>query len=470
MFKLRVKNFRGFEDETFDFSRINILIGENSAGKSSILKFLLALKQSLQIPYSQDYNLTLSGNEADLGNYYETIYNHETERNLGFAFEFGEDYPAHFIKNNSLDNAAMSKEDYQQGMKVYNHIAKLSSSIKIEVELNKDLSKPYKLRLILNNDEIGKFEIAFPENTNETVKKTANFIHRKFAYSLLFESKYHNESFLIKNIEYQKEGFLATPRIESFAQQYSKHYPKNDLVMILYMIFMLNTQGYLESKLRKIKYINPLLHITEDRIYLNKDRRVIKQIKTIYDFIEFMDSKEATKEYQESLTTLLADFGLADEFYIKKTDSTKELRLKLNGVDNNIKDVGFGVSLQFLIFAQTILSESKGGEVLLIEQPEVHLHPRLQAKFIETLLKIGRHNTYFIETHSEHIIRMLQVLVKKQKYDIKSKDVSIQYFRKDGANMVKSNHKIHPDTGKLQPKFPKGFYDVSYNLAFQLTD
>jgi len=234
--------------------------------------------------------------------------------------------------------------------------------------------------------------------------------------------------------------------------------------------FCLSLQVTIFNLLVDVTYINPLLHISEDRIYLKKDKRVINQIKTIYDFIEFMDSKEATKEYQESLTTLLADFGLADEFYIKKNDSTKELRLKLNGVDNNIKDVGFGVSLQFLIFTQTILSESKGGEVLLIEQPEVHLHPRLQAKFIETLLKIGRHNTYFIETHSEHIIRMLQVLVKKQKYDIKSKDVSIQYFRKDGANMVKSNHKIHPDTGKLQPKFPKGFYDVSYNLAFQLTD
>ena len=138
------------------------------------------------------------------------------------------------------------------------------------------------------------------------------------------------------------------------------------------------------------------------------------------------------------------------------------------------------MSLQLPIFAQAIVSEglklSKNGDefftgqTLLIEQPEVHLHPHLQAKFIETLLSIGDNNVYFIETHSEHIIRMLQVLVKTKKFGLKSEDISINYFRKDGKSMIKSIHKINPETGKLSPNFPKGFYDVSYDLAFQLMD
>jgi AAA15 family ATPase/GTPase len=44
---LHVKNYKSIINNSFDFSKINILIGENSAGKSSIIKLLLLLKQSM---------------------------------------------------------------------------------------------------------------------------------------------------------------------------------------------------------------------------------------------------------------------------------------------------------------------------------------------------------------------------------------------------------------------------------------
>lgn len=109
-------------------------------------------------------------------------------------------------------------------------------------------------------------------------------------------------------------------------------------------------------------------------------------------------------------------------------------------------------------------------QTLLIEQPEVHLHPRLQAKFIDILLRIGKNNVYFIETHSEHIIRMLQILVKERRYDLKPEDISIHYLKKTDKKINKSLHKIDSKTGKLKPNFPKGFFDVSYDLAFKLMD
>jgi len=178
MFKVRVKNFRGFEDETFDFSRINILIGENSAGKSSILKFLLALKQSLQMPYSQDYNLTLSGNEADLGNYYETIYNHETERNLGFAFEFGEDYRKEYAEamiNGIKRNDSIHKE---KDIKIINEIAsKITSSVIVEYEMNQDLSNHLNIKTEFYNQELGNIKLV-PKT------KSSNFSEKKYRYQI----------------------------------------------------------------------------------------------------------------------------------------------------------------------------------------------------------------------------------------------------------------------------------------------
>ncbi len=50
MFNLNIHNYRSFQNQNLKFSRINILIGENSGGKSSLLKFLLALKQTIDSP------------------------------------------------------------------------------------------------------------------------------------------------------------------------------------------------------------------------------------------------------------------------------------------------------------------------------------------------------------------------------------------------------------------------------------
>lgn len=119
------------------------------------------------------------------------------------------------------------------------------------------------------------------------------------------------------------------------------------------------------------------------------------------------------------------------------------------------------------MFQALLSEETEEGETLLIEQPEVHLHPSLQAKFIETILGIGNKNKYFIETHSEHIIRKIQVLVKNKTFGLQPDDVSIYYFKRVEDRFEISNHKIDMD-GKLSPIFPSGFFDSSYTLIKEL--
>ena len=116
---------------------------------------------------------------------------------------------------------------------------------------------------------------------------------------------------------------------------------------------------------------------------------------------------------------------------------------------------------------ETFLSEKAYGNTFLIEQPEVHLHPRLQAKFIDTLLGMGKNNSYVIETHSEHIVRMLQVLVKEKKHKIKPDDVKIYYFTRDSKEFKIETFSIL-ENGHLDKVFPSGFFDNSYNLTKSL--
>jgi predicted ATPase len=75
-----------------------------------------------------------------------------------------------------------------------------------------------------------------------------------------------------------------------------------------------------------------------------------------------------------------------------------------NGVHVGLTDVGFGLSQVLPVIVQSVASQEK---TILIEQPEYHLHPRLQAElgdmFIESALGEQK-NTFLIETHSEHLI------------------------------------------------------------------
>ena len=488
MFKLRLNNYRGFLNEEFDFSRVNILIGENSAGKSSIFKFLLALKQSMRTPNNRDYNLTLSGEETDLGNYYETIYNHETDRSLSFAFEFGQDYFDFFLsdavslvnKNNKIDTA-LEKEILEERNKI-THIlgGRVETLTKITYELNSDLANHHNIVTTIYNDTVGRVSITFLKMEQEIYVKGENpYCNIEFVDN-------QNNVYNFTEIEYGKIGFTTMVDSDSLKGKIRKEFENGKADKLFWQIgFLLIVQNYVRSIVSDIKYINPLLSDEAKRVYLKRDEKINFNIKNIEEVVYLLSGENFLKNkglenFKLDYTKILSEFGLLDNIKLNKENFTRELRVVVNGMENNIKDVGFGVSLQMPIFAQALISERtqaknvingvvKKGETLLIEQPEVHLHPRLQAKFIETLLSIGNNNIYFIETHSEHIIRMLQVMVKTKRFDLKTEDVSIHYFRKEGKNMIKSVHKIEDD-GVLMPNFPKGFYDVSYNLALTLMD
>jgi predicted ATPase len=180
---------------------------------------------------------------------------------------------------------------------------------------------------------------------------------------------------------------------------------------------------------------------------------------------------EIRSKFLEAFNKAFSQFGLAEEIDVKRSDEFGALilRVKINGLWSNIKDVGYGVSLQIPIISQSLLANQFGmAEIVLIEQPEVHLHPRLQAKFISTLLEVDDYSsTYFIETHSEHIVRKLQSLVKNKPDKIKSEDISIHYFKRTQDKFEVTQHKIN-ENYRLVPNLPKGFFDTSFEISKEL--
>ena len=202
-------------------------------------------------------------------------------------------------------------------------------------------------------------------------------------------------------------------------------------------------------------------------------------------------------------------FGIGDRLSVKYDEEGlgATIRLHKNSEDTIgrlLSDEGYGITQLVSILLQiesTILS-AKGEYVhryhpanigidgydydkfhyemktICIEEPEIHLHPRYQSlladMFVEAYQKYNIH--FIIETHSEYLIRRLQVLVgnkdKDSELNIKNDDISIFYInsqldvKNTGEPLVK-HIKICED-GYLDDTFGTGFFDEASKLSKKL--
>ena len=120
-----------------------------------------------------------------------------------------------------------------------------------------------------------------------------------------------------------------------------------------------------------------------------------------------------------------------------------------------LPDVGFGISQLLPFVVQSLVSEK---QIISIEQPEVHVHPKLQADLGDLLaeaIKEPRENQFIIETHSEHLILRLQRLVYEKK--LTPEDVSVVYVSR-GPEGAKSQRLRLDEEGDFIDEWPDGFF------------
>ena len=168
--------------------------------------------------------------------------------------------------------------------------------------------------------------------------------------------------------------------------------------------------------------------------------------------------RELVKETNKWLKRLDMGYELAvkrigadgDLFEVRLIDTRRK-----TSVNVALPDVGFGISQLLPFVVQSLVSTKR---IISIEQPEVHVHPKLQADLGDLLaeaIKEPRSNRFIIETHSEHLILRLQRLVYEKR--IKPEDVSVIYVsrRPDGAKA----ERLHLDEeGDFIDEWPDGFF------------
>lgn len=450
--KFYIDNFRVFNNAVFDLSRINILIGENSSGKSSFLKLLLALKQTLQAPNIS--NLILNGELVDLGNYKEAISSHDNSKNLSFGFSFNKqlllNYFCYYFDVDDKDSKGLIKK-YK---KVFD------SDTFIKFELKQDLESHLNIYTGIVNENLGNLTIAIEGfNPTEDMNTGENLCN------IRYEKNGVETPYIFNCLRYEKKGFLSI--VESTDLQREIKRLKLDDEIFTDLAILLFNQNIINLQLQyNTNYLNPL-DTKPERLYFNRDAQTSYKKSNLDKFVNLIMNERIASDYLLEFSNILRDYGIVDDLLFTKAKElpVTEVRVRINDIISNIKDVGYGVSLQIPILFESFLNEKDNGCVMLIEQPEVHLHPKLQARFIDVLLGMGNNNQYIIETHSEHLIRMLQVLVKNKK--ITPEEVNIYYFSKENNNFRISSHKIL-ENGFLDKKFPEGFFDNSYKLTKSL--
>lgn len=107
---------------------------------------------------------------------------------------------------------------------------------------------------------------------------------------------------------------------------------------------------------------------------------------------------------------------------------------------------------------------------IAIEEPEVHLHPKFQSMLAELFADAYKnYNVHFIvETHSEYLIRKLQLMIASDDYDLKGNEISIGYIDKDERGKSTNRSIEILEDGSLSESFGHGFYDEADTLAIEL--
>jgi predicted ATPase len=140
-----------------------------------------------------------------------------------------------------------------------------------------------------------------------------------------------------------------------------------------------------------------------------------------------------------------------------KEQESSVLYMLLNNKNNSYKykpvNVGFGYSYILPLIVTGLIA--KPGEIVIIENPEAHLHPRAQSRMSEFFARVASYGIQvFIESHSEHILNGLRVNILKDDISVSNDDLTIFFFDENFA----SEKLIVNDKGKIE-NWPAGFFD-----------
>ena len=518
---VRISNVRSIKDSGYqNIAPLTILLGANGTGKSSFIRSLLLLKQSLLSKLTNP--ISFYGDYVDFGDFDACLSRYGDSKEITFGFEVSEpnDYFFYRPRKMKVTNSnksvkleitiAKAEDDtYVKGIALYFDIFIVKFQCDANGKINNTLIYEDKKKVF--EDQEGRLEIQkgtiFP--SIRTREKNDNndksffqlpfqlendaffFSYNKFSFSLYENAKKKNIELKKVKTSFddvlkarEKIAFTSLSDLNQFSKEFgklvfkdSKDYDvikllsnyRNQFIKMKANILLEILYRDIFSTIRSIHYLGPL-RATAERYYRNRPLDTYEldtHGRNLPNIINSMP-KDKLNNFNKWVKELLGvELSAKIEsghlsLFIKEGDSCEAI---------NLSDTGFGYSQLLPIITQIwqIINNRRrespfeDEHILIVEQPELHLHPKLQAKLAElfssAIKKAIECKVQFkiiIETHSQYLINALGRRIQNIK-DIQSKDINILMFEKDKSTNI-SNIKFDSD-GYLE-NWPYGFFET----------
>ena len=181
------------------------------------------------------------------------------------------------------------------------------------------------------------------------------------------------------------------------------------------------------------------------------------------------DGYESELPLGEALNWWLDWFGLADDAIARDRGRLGvDLNVSPPGASTSVDlaSVGVGVSQVLPVILLCLLSEPE--DLLILEQPELHIHPALQkrmADFLLVFVRAGRQ--ILVETHSDHLVNQLRYQIAADQTDEIQKLVKLIFAEQTDGITTYRESEIN-EYGGLSEDWPDGFLDISAKSAQDL--
>ncbi len=352
--ELSAQNFKSWKDTgKLQIAPLTGFFGANSSGKTSLLQTLLMLKQTVERP-----------------------------PNWKGVIDFGRD--------NSLVNLG-SFDDL-----IHQHRKDLSLGISLSWKSTEKLN-------------IGDIDSLKTVSFNLTIRGVGNSVH-----SVRFNYKINGQSFEVKSIGQGSYGVFVSddPSYQAHLFRcYAIRGPDSDISQL---------QTSFENLFRSIRYLGPLREYPR-RHYAWQGKHSLGVGQHGEDMVTALFSgRLQLRPTEEQIPRWLERLDLIDSYRlspISGSESSYEFLVKKykGGPEVRLTDVGFGVSqvLPVLILCYYVPE----GSILILEQPEAHLHPKMQSELADLLIEVvkSRRLQIIFESHSEHLlIRLMRRIAEEQ--------------------------------------------------------
>lgn len=198
-----------------------------------------------------------------------------------------------------------------------------------------------------------------------------------------------------------------------------------------------------------------------ERTYYQKTKSSRQILTSGEGFIDqILEWQEKWNERFDYLVSILRNLNLLYDIKPHKIGGGRfdlKIKVKRNSSWASLADVGFGVSqLLPIIVADLQISFNS---TIIIAQPEIHLHPSIQARLGDYFVKKVKESNmqYIIETHSEYLINRLRLCIVRG--EIEPDDVAVYYFE-NTAKEGSITHRIEFTKHGEILNAPQGFFDT----------